>query len=78
MLLSLFLKLSQLAADKENLEKELKNTQSQLSEVQVHLSAESEQRLSLEKKLQAALQEKDIIISDKDTEIQVRKRCCAQ
>ena len=75
LLLSLFLKLSQLEAEKQNLEKGLEDLRSQLSELQGRLGAESEQRLSLEKKQQAALQEKDIIISDKDTEIEVRGRC---
>ena len=64
--------LAQAETDKQTAERERDETRSQLSNLQSHLKTETEQKANMEKTQSAALQEKDIIISDKDTEIQVR------
>jgi hypothetical protein len=63
--------LSQADAEKHAVEKERDDARTQITQLQSKLKEETERRENLEKTSQASLQEKDIIIGDKDTEIEV-------
>jgi predicted RNase H-like nuclease (RuvC/YqgF family) len=63
--------LSQAIAEKHAVEKEREDARTQIIQLQSQLKEETERRENLEKTSQASLQEKDIIIGDRDTDIEV-------